>query len=149
MIIAAAIWRPGVMELYHVLSNILHIGNAFLGQWWNQYVSSYLHMVLSGEVSESMSNQWLESVARGTLHVYTEHILNIHELTEQSTKQLIMDIGRCWANCLSVSTAVIKRLMHSCLNMMQRKTSVSVVWKYRGWQLNLIDRIPSSPRLCT
>jgi len=47
----------------------------------------------SGEVSENMSNQWLESVARGTLHIYTEHILKIRELTEQSTKQLIMDIG--------------------------------------------------------
>ena len=42
-----------------------------------------------------MSNQWLESVARGTLHVYTEHILKIRELTEQSTKQLIVDIGLC------------------------------------------------------
>lgn len=44
------------------------------------------------EVSESTSNQWLESVARGTVHVFTEHILKIRELTEQSTKQLIMDI---------------------------------------------------------
>ena len=48
-----------------------------------------------GEMSESMSNQWLESVARGTLHVYMEHILKIRELTEQSTKQLVMDIGKC------------------------------------------------------
>ena len=40
-----------------------------------------------------MSNQWLESVARGTLHVYTEHILKIRELTQQSTKQLVVDIG--------------------------------------------------------
>jgi len=46
-------------------------------------------------MSESMSNQWLESVARGTLHVYMEHILKIRELTEQSTKQLVMDIGKC------------------------------------------------------
>jgi len=53
-----------------------------------------LKCVWLGEVSENMANQWLESVARGTLHIYTEHILKIRELTDQSTKQLIMDIGK-------------------------------------------------------
>jgi len=52
-----------------------------------------LSVLISAEVPENMSNQWLESVARGTVHVFTEHILKIRELTEQSTKQLVMDIG--------------------------------------------------------
>jgi len=34
----------------------------------------------------------LESVARGTMHVYSEQILKIHELTELASKQLITDI---------------------------------------------------------
>jgi len=50
-------------------------------------------MCWPGETSDSMSNQWLESVARGTLCLYIEQILKIRELTEQSTKQLIIDIG--------------------------------------------------------
>jgi hypothetical protein len=40
-----------------------------------------------------MSNLWLESVARGTMHVYIEQVLKIRELTEQSVKQLITDIS--------------------------------------------------------
>jgi hypothetical protein len=44
------------------------------------------------EMPEHMSSLWLESVARGTMHIYTEQILKIRELTEQSTKQLITDI---------------------------------------------------------
>ena len=36
---------------------------------------------------------WLGSIARGTMHVYTESILRIHELTPYSTQQLLADIG--------------------------------------------------------
>jgi len=67
-----------------------------------------------GEVSESMSNQWLESVARGTVHVYTEHILKIRELTEQSTKQLIVDIGMCVC-----ATSRLSCLFTKCLVTLQ------------------------------
>lgn len=35
---------------------------------------------------------WLGSIARGTMHVYTESILRIHELTPYSTQQLLADI---------------------------------------------------------
>lgn len=37
---------------------------------------------------------WLGSIARGTMHVYTESILRIHELTPYSTQQLLADIGK-------------------------------------------------------
>ena len=36
---------------------------------------------------------WLGSIARGTMHAYTESILRIHELTPYSTQQLLADIG--------------------------------------------------------
>ena len=36
---------------------------------------------------------WLGSIARGTMHAYTESILGIHELTPYSTQQLLADIG--------------------------------------------------------
>lgn len=36
---------------------------------------------------------WLGSIARGTMHAYTECILRIHELTPYSTQQLLADIG--------------------------------------------------------
>jgi len=52
-----------------------------------------------------MSNQWLESVARGTVHVFTEHILKIRELTDQSTKQLVMDIGMS-AQCSLTNSSI-------------------------------------------
>ena len=48
---------------------------------------------LVGELPEHLADLWLESVARGTMHVYAEQILKIHELTEHATKQLITDIG--------------------------------------------------------
>jgi len=35
---------------------------------------------------------WLGSIARGTMHSYTESILRIHELTPYSTQQLLADI---------------------------------------------------------
>ncbi|XP_022793390.1 conserved oligomeric Golgi complex subunit 7-like [Stylophora pistillata] len=35
---------------------------------------------------------WLGSIARGTMHAYTESILRIHELTPYSTQQLLADI---------------------------------------------------------
>ncbi|XP_058958542.2 conserved oligomeric Golgi complex subunit 7-like [Pocillopora verrucosa] len=35
---------------------------------------------------------WLGSIARGTMHAYTESILKIHELTPYSTQQLLADI---------------------------------------------------------
>ncbi|KXJ29523.1 conserved oligomeric Golgi complex subunit 7 [Exaiptasia diaphana] len=38
------------------------------------------------------ASHWLGSIARGTLHTYTESILRIHELTPYSTKQLLADI---------------------------------------------------------
>ncbi|KAK2555452.1 Conserved oligomeric Golgi complex subunit 7 [Acropora cervicornis] len=37
-------------------------------------------------------SNWLGSIARGTMHVYTESILRIHELTPYSTQQLLADI---------------------------------------------------------
>ena len=37
---------------------------------------------------------WLGSIARGTMHAYTESILTIHELTPYSTQQLLADIGQ-------------------------------------------------------
>jgi len=35
---------------------------------------------------------WIGSIARGTMHAYTESILRIHELTPYSTQQLLADI---------------------------------------------------------
>jgi len=45
-----------------------------------------------GELPDHLADLWLESVARGTMHVYSEQILKIHELTELAAKQLITDI---------------------------------------------------------
>ena len=47
----------------------------------------------AGEALESLADVWLESVARGTMHVYTEVILDTPQLTVHSTQQLITDIG--------------------------------------------------------
>lgn len=44
------------------------------------------------EIPEHTADLWLESIARGTMHVYTEEILRIQELTPHATKQLITDI---------------------------------------------------------
>lgn len=42
---------------------------------------------------EHIADLWLESIARGTMHVLSEEILRIHELSSHGTKQLITDIG--------------------------------------------------------
>ncbi|CAG5116805.1 unnamed protein product, partial [Candidula unifasciata] len=44
------------------------------------------------EVSEHLADLWLESVAMGTMHTYTEEILKIPSLTPHGCKQLITDI---------------------------------------------------------
>ncbi|XP_076469947.1 conserved oligomeric Golgi complex subunit 7-like isoform X2 [Babylonia areolata] len=44
------------------------------------------------EPPEHLADLWLESVARGTMHVFGEEILKIPELTPHGTKQLVMDI---------------------------------------------------------
>uniref|UniRef100_A0A0B7AI87 Conserved oligomeric Golgi complex subunit 7 n=1 Tax=Arion vulgaris TaxID=1028688 RepID=A0A0B7AI87_9EUPU len=44
------------------------------------------------EVSEHLADLWLESVAMGTMHTYTEEILKIVQLTPHGCKQLITDI---------------------------------------------------------
>lgn len=41
---------------------------------------------------EHIADLWLESIARGTMHVLCEEILRIHELSNHGTKQLITDI---------------------------------------------------------
>lgn len=46
----------------------------------------------SSEETEHLADVWLESVARGTMHVYSEQILKILELTPHATRQLITDI---------------------------------------------------------
>ncbi|XP_046553450.1 conserved oligomeric Golgi complex subunit 7-like [Haliotis rubra] len=44
------------------------------------------------ESPEHLADLWLESVAKGTMHEFTEEVLKIHELTPHATKQLITDI---------------------------------------------------------
>ncbi|KAL8588662.1 hypothetical protein ACOMHN_001979 [Nucella lapillus] len=44
------------------------------------------------EPPEHLADLWLESVARGTMHVFGEEILKIPDLTPHGTKQLITDI---------------------------------------------------------
>ncbi|XP_053401502.1 conserved oligomeric Golgi complex subunit 7-like isoform X2 [Mercenaria mercenaria] len=41
---------------------------------------------------EHIADLWLESIARGTMHVLCEEIIRIHELSTHGTKQLITDI---------------------------------------------------------
>ncbi|CAL1543486.1 unnamed protein product [Lymnaea stagnalis] len=44
------------------------------------------------EVPEHLADLWLESVAMGTMHTYTEEILKIPQVTPHGCKQLITDI---------------------------------------------------------
>nr|KAG5686009.1 hypothetical protein BaRGS_021366 [Batillaria attramentaria] len=44
------------------------------------------------EPPEHLADLWLESVARGTMHVFAEEMLKIQELTPHGTKQLITDL---------------------------------------------------------
>ncbi|XP_062594246.1 conserved oligomeric Golgi complex subunit 7-like isoform X1 [Saccostrea cucullata] len=44
------------------------------------------------ELPEQVADLWLESIARGTMHLYSEQILKIPELSSHATKQLITDI---------------------------------------------------------
>ncbi|XP_041376538.1 conserved oligomeric Golgi complex subunit 7-like [Gigantopelta aegis] len=44
------------------------------------------------EMSEHLADLWLESVAKGTMHMFSEEIIKIHQLTPHATKQLITDI---------------------------------------------------------
>ena len=48
---------------------------------------------LCAEPPEHLADLWLESVARGTMHVFGEEMLKIPELTPHGAKQLITDIG--------------------------------------------------------
>ena len=45
------------------------------------------------ELPEHLADLWLESLARGTMHHYSEQILKVLELSSLGTKQLITDIG--------------------------------------------------------
>lgn len=45
------------------------------------------------ELPEHVADLWLESIARGTMHLYCEQILKIQELSNHAVKQLITDIG--------------------------------------------------------
>lgn len=47
----------------------------------------------TGEIPEHLADLWLESIARGTMHNYSEQILKIPGLTQLATSQLITDIG--------------------------------------------------------
>lgn len=47
---------------------------------------------LEDEGEHHPGSYWLGSIARGTMHAYTESILRIHELTPYSTQQLLADI---------------------------------------------------------
>ncbi|KAH3692541.1 conserved oligomeric Golgi complex subunit 7-like [Dreissena polymorpha] len=44
------------------------------------------------ELPEHIANLWLESIARGTMHVLSEEILKIRDLSPHGTKQLVTDI---------------------------------------------------------
>ncbi|XP_059142129.1 conserved oligomeric Golgi complex subunit 7-like [Physella acuta] len=44
------------------------------------------------EVPDHLADLWLESVAMGTMHTYTEEILKIPQLTAHGCKQLVTDI---------------------------------------------------------
>ena len=46
------------------------------------------------EIPEHIADLWLESIARGTMHVLCEEILRIHDLSPHGKKQLITDIGK-------------------------------------------------------
>lgn len=46
------------------------------------------------ELPEHLADLWLESLARGTMHHYSEQILKILELSSLGTRQLITDIGK-------------------------------------------------------
>ena len=48
---------------------------------------------LCAEPPEHLADLWLESVARGTMHVFGEEMLKIPELTPHGAKQLITDMG--------------------------------------------------------
>ncbi|KAI0226391.1 Conserved oligomeric Golgi complex subunit 7 [Lamellibrachia satsuma] len=54
--------------------------------------SNLPYTTIQSESLESLADVWLESVARGTMHVYTEVILQVPQLTSHSTQQLITDI---------------------------------------------------------
>ncbi|XP_064611193.1 conserved oligomeric Golgi complex subunit 7-like [Liolophura sinensis] len=44
------------------------------------------------EIPEHTADLWLESIACGTMHVYCEEILKIHQITPHATRQLVTDI---------------------------------------------------------
>lgn len=46
------------------------------------------------EIPDHIADLWLESIARGTMHVLSEEILKIHDLSAHGKKQLITDIGK-------------------------------------------------------
>ena len=54
---------------------------------------SCLFLWSADEDEQHPGTYWLGSIARGTMHAYTESMLKIHELTPYSTQQLLADIG--------------------------------------------------------
>ncbi len=60
------------------------------------------------ECPEHFADLWLESVAKGTMHMFTEEVLKIHELTAHATKQLVTDIGKLHPNTLTYSYIIYR-----------------------------------------
>lgn len=57
-----------------------------------EYLSHIRCFVLVA-LPEHLADLWLESVAKGTMHHYTEQILKIQVLSNMAVKQLGTDIG--------------------------------------------------------
>ena len=58
----------------------------------NKIIYAFQFFILI-ELPEHLADLWLESLARGTMHHYSEQILKILELSSLGTRQLITDIG--------------------------------------------------------
>ena len=56
----------------------------------------------------SLSDMWLDAIARGTMETYVESILKIPRLTDAAALQLSTDIGRRdystlqWSICIAI-----------------------------------------------
>ena len=65
---------------------------------WKYLCKSFLRCKCSfcdfSELPEHAADLWLESIARGTMHLYGEQVLKVHQLTPHATKQLITDMGQ-------------------------------------------------------
>ena len=56
-------------------------------------MSTFYYFIQLSALPDHIADLWLESIARGTMHVLCEEIIRIHELSSHGTKQLITDIG--------------------------------------------------------